>query len=209
VAVPTPILGLPIGLAIGIVVGCIGGGGSVLAVPALVIFTGTIASSPIPSRPLLTCLGVLLLVVAATVYRRATVPEARPAPGPPRSRPPGVALTGAGVGFLNGFFGVGGGFLIVPTLIMVLGLPTRIAIGTSLVIVAATSAVGFGVHMLAGQATNITDAAVVTAGCAVGAIGGASVASRLPARALQLAFAGIVVAVGGYVLAATTFGGVL
>ena len=58
-----------------------------------------------------------------------------------------VAATGAGVGVLTGFLGVGGGFLIVPALIMLVGLPVRQAVGTSLIIIAMNSLAGFLGHM--------------------------------------------------------------
>jgi len=53
-----------------------------------------------------------------------------------------VLLVGAGVGVLTGFLGVDGGFLIVPALVMLVGLPMRTAVGTSLVVIAMNSLAG-------------------------------------------------------------------
>ena len=58
-----------------------------------------------------------------------------------------IAASGAGVGVLTGFLGVGGGFLIVPALVMLVGLPIRQAIGTSLIIIAMNSLAGVLGHL--------------------------------------------------------------
>lgn len=58
-----------------------------------------------------------------------------------------IALLGIGVGALTGLVGVGGGFLIVPALVLLSGIPMKIAIGTSLAIVAANSSAGFAGYM--------------------------------------------------------------
>lgn len=55
--------------------------------------------------------------------------------------------SGLGVGILTGFLGVGGGFLIVPALVMFVGLPMRQAVGTSLVVIAMNSLAGFLGHL--------------------------------------------------------------
>lgn len=68
---------------------------------------------------------------------------------------PVTALSGAGVGVLTGFLGVGGGFLIVPALVMFVGLPIRQAVGTSLVVIAMNSLAGVLGH-LSGEPVNLT-----------------------------------------------------
>ena len=112
----------------------------------------------------------------------------------PRSVGAGIA-----VGFLTGLFGVGGGFLIVPALVLLLGLPMPAAIGTSLVIVVINSAAGFAAHA--------RDAAVdyrITGAFATAAIIGSLIAgrfaSRLPARHLSRAFAYLVLAIAAFVV---------
>jgi uncharacterized membrane protein YfcA len=59
--------------------------------------------------------------------------------------PKAVGL-GLAVGFLTGLFGVGGGFMIVPALVLLLGLPMTVAVGTSLLVVVVNSAAGFAAH---------------------------------------------------------------
>jgi uncharacterized membrane protein YfcA len=51
-----------------------------------------------------------------------------------------VGAVGVGAGVLTGFFGVGGGLLIVPSLVLLLGVPLTLAVGTSLLVIALTSA---------------------------------------------------------------------
>jgi uncharacterized protein len=58
-----------------------------------------------------------------------------------------VLLGGPAVGFLTGFLGVGGGFLIVPALVLVLGMSMREAVGSSLVVIAINSAAGLLGHL--------------------------------------------------------------
>ncbi len=75
-----------------------------------------------------------------------------PPPGRPAARPsgpgiPGVTLIGAATGFLTGFVGVGGGFIYVPVLTLLVGLPVRRAIGTSLVLIVLSCAAGIARYL--------------------------------------------------------------
>jgi uncharacterized membrane protein YfcA len=63
---------------------------------------------------------------------------------------PKAISSGLAVGFLTGLFGVGGGFLIIPALVLLLGLPITVAVGTSLLIVVVNSAAGFNPSAAAG-----------------------------------------------------------
>lgn len=108
-------------------------------------------------------------------------------------------LTAAtGVGLLTGFFGVGGGFLVVPALVLVLGLPMTMAAGTSLVVIVLTSGaalvarLGIGVEPVWGEVLTLTVAS------AVGAVVGARVADRVDAAKLSGAFTGLVLLVAAY-----------
>jgi uncharacterized membrane protein YfcA len=99
------------------------------------------------------------------------------------------------IGFVTGFFGVGGGFLIVPTLALALAFTMRTAVGTSLVIITATSLLGLGAHLLAGRSLDAGVTAALTLACVAGAVAGAALASRIPQRELGRGFALLVVAV--------------
>ena len=62
-----------------------------------------------------------------------------------------VGAVGVGTGVLTGFFGVGGGLLIVPALALFLGLSLTLAVGTSLLVIALTSAAAFVAHLVSGS----------------------------------------------------------
>ena len=175
------LLMIALGLVIGTVLGALGGGGSVLAVPVLVYaadasaqtataaslvvvglgatgglvshlragnvrvvqglvfgavgiagaLVGTWANQAVSETVLLTSFATLLLVVAAKMLAsRDTEPH-----GDGRVHPWRVLLSGTGVGLLTGFLGVGGGFVVVPALVLSLGFRMPTAVGTSLVVI--------------------------------------------------------------------------
>jgi uncharacterized membrane protein YfcA len=108
-----------------------------------------------------------------------------------------VVAAGSAVGLLTGLFGVGGGFVIVPALTLWLGFSMPDAIGTSLLIIAANSAVALALR--AGSATIEWAVAIpFTVAAVAGVLTGKRLADRLnPQRSLTW-FAGLLVAVGAY-----------
>jgi uncharacterized protein len=115
----------------------------------------------------------------------------------PPLRLPGDALAGIAIGFVTGFLGVGGGFLIVPTLAVGLAFTMRTAVGTSLAIITATSALGLAAHLAAGRTVDVPVTVAMALACAAGAVAGAVWSGRLPQQALGRGFAALVVAVAG------------
>ena len=108
-----------------------------------------------------------------------------------------VLVAGSVVGFLTGLFGVGGGFVIVPALALVLRLPMPEAIGTSLLVIAINSAVALSTRI----ATTSIDWAVTapfTLAAIVGVITGGRIADRLDAKRSLRWFAALLVAVAVY-----------
>lgn len=108
-----------------------------------------------------------------------------------------IAAAGTAVGFLTGLFGVGGGFVIVPALALVLEFPMGTAIGTSLVVIVVNTAVALAARAGAGSVdwgTTLVFTAAATAG--VGA--GKRLADRLEPQSLQRGFAALLVAVALY-----------
>ena len=105
------------------------------------------------------------------------------------------ALIGFGAGILTLLLGVGGGFIVVPAMIYVLGMAPRVVIGTSLVMILAVSAVTTMVHSMTTQAVDIVLAALLLVGGVVGAQYGARIASRLKPDLLRLALASIILLV--------------
>lgn len=110
-----------------------------------------------------------------------------------------VLASGAGVGLLTGVFGVGGGFLIVPALVMLVGLPIQIAVGTSLVVIAMNSIAGFLGHMGSGSFDLILTLIFASAGLA-GTFAGTKLSSRISSSKLQKAFAGFVIVLALFLL---------
>ena len=106
-----------------------------------------------------------------------------------------LVLIGLAAGFFSALFGVGGGVVIVPLLVLALGFPQRPATGTSLaaiVMVAFAGAIAYGIR---GE-VDFGYAALMGLPAAAGAVGGAVLQQRLPVRALSFAFAGLLVVVG-------------
>jgi uncharacterized membrane protein YfcA len=247
------IVAVAAGLVIGALVGLLGGGGSILAVPALVYAAGQ--SLPQAVATSLLVVGITAVVAllprlragqiawriallfgaagAATAFAGAAVNRLLPedvvlalfaalmigagirmlqekpstgvacaTDGSPvnwRRCLPRTLAGGLVVGFLTGLLGVGGGFLIMPVLVMVLGLPMTTAIGTSLVIVALNSAAGFTAH--AGDtALDVPVTIAFTAAAVVTALAAGRLATRLDTVRLRRWFAYLVFVVAAAVL---------
>jgi uncharacterized membrane protein YfcA len=103
---------------------------------------------------------------------------------------------GFGAGVLTVFLGIGGGFILVPAMIYLLGMPARIVIGTSLVMILAVSAATTMVHALTTHAVDIVLAALLLVGGVVGAQYGAVLTTRIKPDYLRLALALIILLVG-------------
>jgi uncharacterized membrane protein YfcA len=106
-----------------------------------------------------------------------------------------LVLIGLVAGFFSALFGVGGGVVIVPLLVLVAAFPHRPATGTSLAAIFVIALVGVIAYGVRGE-VHFGYAALVGLPAAGGAIAGAALQQRLPVRALGLAFAGLLVVVG-------------
>ncbi len=109
-----------------------------------------------------------------------------------------VLITSTIVGLLTGFLGVGGGFLVVPALLLALALPMEYAAGTSLVVITLTSAAALAVRVGAGVAPNWATVLVLTTVSAVGGFLGAKLADRIDTNRLSAAFTILVLLVAVY-----------
>ena len=119
-----------------------------------------------------------------------------------RSCLPKAAASGVVVGFLTGLFGIGGGFLIIPALTLLLGLPMATAVATSLVVIALNSVAGFAAH-LSNASIDIGVAAAFTGAAIVGSLAAGRLAPQLPGERLRRWFAYLVLLVAAYVIAQT------
>jgi len=149
----------------------------------------------IPAGFLLAAFAVLMVFMAIAMLRgrkelegeRASVPVLR------------VALQGAAVGVMTGLVGAGGGFIVVPALVLLVGLPMREAVATSLLVIALNSFAGFFGSL--GHVTldwHLT--AVVTAAAVAGAVVGTALSPRVPQATLRRMFAWLVLAMAAYML---------
>ncbi|MCZ7529298.1 MAG: sulfite exporter TauE/SafE family protein [Acidimicrobiia bacterium] len=249
------LLASPFGFLIGLVMGALGGGGAVLAVPALVYLagqdpkdatasallivmctalgglvahsrdgtvrwnvglvfgTGGVAGALIGSglhtfvndETLLLAFSVLLLVVSGFMFHQARHPVSDDDPGLAvtvqfRGHPRRVGeILGLGlvIGTVTGFFGVGGGFILVPVLTVILKFPVRVAVGTSLLVISINSLVS----LIARQAWGSIEWSVAipfTIAALVGVTAGNALARRVDSATLIQAFAVLLVAVATY-----------
>ncbi len=195
----------------GLVFGLVAIGGAV---------AGAEASTRVPEDVLLAAFAALMLLVGGMLawrqlrHRRRDDPRhaARPALDDPIitfsptfacqcPRALKVLVTATVVGALTGFLGVGGGFLVVPALLLALALPMEYAAGTSLVVITITSAAALAVRAGSGAAPDWTSVAVLTATSAAAAVAGARLADRVGTNRLQAAFAVLVLGVAVYTAA--------
>ncbi|MFE1546212.1 sulfite exporter TauE/SafE family protein [Streptomyces sp. NPDC058718] len=154
----------------------------------------------VPDTVLLVGFAVMMLATAVAMLRtsRRGRGYARPARGDLRLRR--VAAAGLAVGAVTGLVGSGGGFLVVPALAVLGGLPMGAAIGTSLLVIALNSFAGLAGH-LSGATIDWRLALTVTAAAVIGSLAGGRLTGRVPQGALRTAFGWLVVTMGTFVLA--------
>ncbi|MDE2303261.1 MAG: sulfite exporter TauE/SafE family protein [Sphingomonadales bacterium] len=161
---------------------------------------GSGAGKALDGQKLLFLFALLMIVVAGMMWRRRSRIEIAEHSFR-REHLPRMLGFGFGTGALSGFFGIGGGFLIVPALVAASGMPLYRAIGTSLVAVGA-----FGLTTAASYAAaGLVDWAIASwfiLGGVIGSFAGAAGARRLAADRARLGtfFAAIIVAVAAYML---------
>jgi uncharacterized membrane protein YfcA len=125
----------------------------------------------------------------------------RKSPPQPRAAPtwPALLTIGVAVGALTGVVGVGGGFLMVPALIVLGGLELRPAIGTSLLVIAMSTTASF----FAQRASADVDWGIILpfgASSAAGLVAGSLLVAHIPQRALKMSFASLLVLVGALIM---------
>jgi uncharacterized protein len=114
---------------------------------------------------------------------------------------PRLVAIGLLAGFFSALFGVGGGIVIVPLLILVAGFGGRAATGTSMAAIVITALVGTILYASEGH-IEVAHAALVGLPATVGALVGTTVQQRVSARALSLAFAALIAAIAVWLLLA-------
>ena len=180
-------------------------------VPVLLVFAptgmvgswlGATASALVSGAVQLQTLSIAMLVAAALMIRPTAAPaiDAPPQTAPKRSLTAWFMLTslGLGTGLMTGFVGVGGGFLIVPALVIGASLPMHQAVATSLVLITLNAYTGFleqwSFHRTSATELDFATLALVTALGIVGLLAGEKLAGKLSQRRLRQFF-GIVLIV--------------
>lgn len=160
--------------------------------------------------------ALVMALAAIAMWRRSSPPRNPDAEAKSRDEPadhhhvplPAAATQGIGVGVLTGFVGVGGGFLIVPALVLLGRLPMRRAVATSLVIISMNAASGLIKHHHALTRGGTTPAwEVMGLFVAIGVVGsfaGRAVQGRLNQRLLQRCFAVFLIVMAGLIAAKET-----
>lgn len=245
------LLSIVSGALIGLIMGLVGGGGSIVAVPLLLYvvgvpsvhaaigtsavavslnalgnlaltakrglvkwpcafvfsgagilgsFLGSYLALQIPGAKILSLFGGLMLVIGTVMLLRKNAEgdaDVRLNLITARHMLPWLLTIGLGVGGLAGFFGIGGGFLIVPGLMLATGMPITYAIGTSLVAVTVFGAVTASNYTLAGEVLWRTVGLFAVGGVA-GSLAGQWLSAKLGnhKKMLQSVFAAVVIAVG-------------
>jgi uncharacterized protein len=111
-----------------------------------------------------------------------------------------VAAAATGVGLLTGFFGVGGGFVIVPALVLALGFEMPIAVGTSLLVISVNSASALAARLGTSVHLDWPLIGMFTLAALAGTLGGNRVAARVSASKLTTAFTVLLIVVAVYTL---------
>ncbi|MEO3939405.1 sulfite exporter TauE/SafE family protein [Dermatophilaceae bacterium Soc4.6] len=166
---------------------------------------GSAVNRLVNPQVLLLAFAALMIVAALAMFAR-TRSDSSAAPGEHEDgrRPRGlraasrIVITALVVGFLTGFLGVGGGFLIVPALVLAMGFTMPVAVGTSLVVISITS-LGAFIERLGSGAVPWAVVVPFTLAAIAGSLAGKRVADRISGTSLTRAFAALLVAVAGYV----------
>lgn len=161
-------------------------------------YLGGLLSGVIPGSLLLVGFAAIMITAAVAMLRRR---KEKSRVHPARAvAVPKILLEGLGVGLVTGLVGAGGGFLIVPALAILGGLPMPMAVGTSLVVIAMNSFAGLAGHLTSGQ-IDWRIAAMVTAVAVIGSLIGSRLTGLVNPDALREAFGWFVLAMASVVLA--------
>lgn len=168
-------------------------------VPAIPDEVFTLAGLVVTKAMLMMLLFAVLMVFAAISMIRSNGKEEKEEQGPQRFNYPLILLEGAVVGILTGLVGAGGGFLIIPALVLLSKLPMKQAVGTSLLIIAAKSLIGF-TGDIGQQVMDWKLLGLVTTLAVIGIFVGNALSKRIAADKLKKGFGWFVLVMGAYIL---------
>lgn len=238
---------LVVGLLIGAVLGLVGAGGAIVAVPAFLFlfgftplaattaslavvaasalsgmvprlrarqvdvrhgllfwllgiagtFAGSQLADVVPPTVIVGGFALVMLGASVAMWQKSS---GQP-PATPHRRPWWVlVLVAVGIGLLTGLFGVGGGFLIVPALVLVFGFPFALAAGTSLLVIALNSVTALVFKAQAWSQIDWHVPLIVIVGGLIGSALAARFHGRIPQRALERAFAVLLVVLAAWLI---------
>lgn len=167
-------------------------------------FAGSALNHAVPAPVLMTAFAALLFVVAALMTRKRRRAASDAASGITREAGerrglPALIAAATGVGLLTGFFGVGGGFAVVPALVLVLGFTMPVAVGTSLLVIVVNSITALAARAGVGLEVDWSVILPFSVFGAAGSLLGAKVAQKVDEQKLNLGFTILLVAVACFV----------
>jgi uncharacterized membrane protein YfcA len=150
---------------------------------------------------LMVLFALLMLAAAASMIQSGEKPLAA---GVPKEGKTGLLLQGLLVGAVTGLLGAGGGFLIIPSLVLISKLPMKIAVGSSLTIMAISSFFGF-FSTLSHYTINWLQLLLFTGIAVLGIFVGTAFSDKIPGQSLKKGFGWFVLAIGLFILVRELF----
>jgi len=142
----------------------------------------------------------VLMILAALMMMKKNNPKKDDNQDVPKNKFALVMLEGLVVGGVTGFVGAGGGFLIIPALVLLAGLEMKIAVGTSLIIIALKSIIGFGGDVIGGFQTDWIFVFYVMIATLVGVLVGNFLSRKFTGEQLKKYFGIMVLVIGFYIV---------
>ena len=167
-----------------------------MAAPGLVsTYLGALMNKQIKG-PVLLLIFALLMIYIGYLMTSKKAPERKAETGSSTINYPRILTLGFITGLASGFFGIGGGFLLVPALFLGANLKMKEAIATSLFIIFLFGMFGLASYLIQGREINLVISAVFVAGGSVGGILGAYYAKRLDHVLLRRIFSVFIILIG-------------
>ena len=143
----------------------------------------------------------VLMIVAASMMIKENKKKKNISQNAPKNKFLFVLIEGFIVGGITGFVGAGGGFLIIPTLVLLAGLEMKIAVGTSLIIIALKSIIGFGGDLIIGFQINWLFVFYFMIATLIGVIFGNYLSKKFTGDQLKKYFGIMILVIGFYIIA--------
>ena len=169
-------------------------------VPAIPNELGTLAGMHITKSLLMMMLFAVLMVAASFSMIRSKANNEEVVEGPQSFNYPMILLEGALVGMLTGLVGAGGGFLIIPALVLLAKMPMKLAVGTSLFIIAAKSLIGFIGDLQGNSNIDWALLGIFTLFAVVGIFIGIFLSKKIAGSKLKTSFGWFVLIMGIYII---------